>query len=218
MDTIKITASMIKETEYVEVPCGYNSIIVKKHIPFFEKEQFAIEWIKRVVVLDEKSGIAYKNYHESVVCAFLLAKYYTNIDVTDSDSEEGIELIYDYLVMNDLLNCVYEIVCDDFKHVKELYDALWISASETYNMENTIGNKLCKAFASVLNGEDITKQIAESYQVSEKMIDILGSYREKQAEKNLLRAGARDYDESMADKPKDRVKVGGALINVSKKK
>lgn len=116
----------------------------------------------------------------------MIVEYYTNIDTTDWDTEEGLMELFDYMTrVNDEKQSKYDILCSDeaFSNdmwlVETIYGRMYKSLAAKYERTSSLSYKIGKAFESVLGDEDVIKKLAENREVGEKLIDMLGMLREE---------------------------------------
>lgn len=71
---------------------------------------------------------------------------------------------------------------------------MYSSLAFKHEHTSTLSYKIGKAFESVLNDQDIVKTLAQSREVSEKMIDMLGVFNsdKEKAEKSQKSAGQKN--------------------------
>lgn len=76
--------------------------------PGFKKcEECALEMTAMACVPDE-DGVMYESYKLPMIEKFLMAKYFTNIDTDDWDTEEGRYVIADFILALEAPNTEYE--------------------------------------------------------------------------------------------------------------
>lgn len=165
-------------------------IVVKRRIPVAEKEMFALSLAESTQVFDDESGVAYKGYLYDVVFTYLFAKYYTNIDVSLYDSEEGHRQVYDFVVYNGIIRST-EKLCeeydDDVFAIEKMYNLIVEAAIVTTREKNSLSHKIKTSFASVLADEDLATSLAKSQEVNEQMVDVIGAViRDKKVNGNVI--------------------------------
>lgn len=158
-------------------------------IPYKEKEKMAEKLMQATVICDS-DGVAYISYRYDLVKMFLIVQYYTNIDTSDWDTEEGQMALYDYMTSyGDCLQNRYEWMCEkeEFKHdieiVEGIFSRMYSALAFKHEHSSTLSYKIGKAFESVLNDQDVVKTLAESREVCEKMIDMIGVFNANNANK-----------------------------------
>lgn len=204
MEKIKIDAQNIQDTCVTVLDCKDGTKIeVKEHISYDEKEAMAIELAMYTSVTDEDAAIMYDSYKKPLLECALIAKYYTNIDVSEMESEKDWKILIDWLTMNGVYGVLLDAVEDDYKMVKELYVLMRHATYRSYEESHTLSAKIKKSFASLLADEDIAETIAKSEDVNRQMVSLMGdamSFKENQTPKN---------DKLSLD--------GGAVISLAKK-
>lgn len=195
-----ITADMIKfdETETVTGVDG-KSIEVKSAIPYEEKEQMAKEYVAYTTVLDEENYVVYESYQTELIELLLTCKYYTNIDTEEMQDEHSWKILYDYLAANKMLEELRRIVQNDFYRVLGIGSYISDSLKKTFEAKHSLSVRLLKTFGSILTEEDMAETLAKSEEVNSVMLDLIGAYKEKSANKTM-RTG------------------NGTVVNFSKKK
>ena len=166
-------------------------------IPYSQKEEMAKKLAQSTVICDA-DGCSYMSYLYDLSRMFLIAEYYTNIDTSDWNTEEGRTAIFDYMTRyGDELMSRYEKMCENeaFKHdieiVDNIYGRMYGALAFKHEHTSSLSYKIGKAFESVLNDQDIVKTLAQSRDVSEKMIEMLKVFKERDnKEKPDLNAAA----------------------------
>lgn len=199
-EQFKITADMIQfgETETVTGADG-KSIEVKTAIPYEEKEQMAKEFVAYTTVLDEENYTFYTSYQEALIQLLLTCKYYTNVDTEEMQDEHGWKMLHDYLTTNKMLEKLHSIVSDDVGRVLVIAFRISTSLESTFAAKHSLPVRLLKTFGSILTEEDMAETLAKSEEVNSVMLDLIGAYKEKSANKTM-RTG------------------NGTVVNFSKKK
>ena len=157
-------------------------------------------------VINEEDKVCYESYKRLLIETFLLTKYYTNVDVSEYESEEGYKKLYDYLTFNELYDPIMEACrVDHWRHVDEIAWRLKDAATTSYEKKNSLGYKLEQTFGFLFTGEDLTDQIAAAEDVNGKMIDMFKAVRERDAKNALMKNS------------KAKINSGGAVLNIAKK-
>lgn len=195
-----VTADMIKFDEAKTVTgADGKSIEVKTEIPYEEKEQMAKEYVAYTTVLDEENYAVYESYQTELIELLLICKYYTNIDTEEMQDERGWKMLYDYLAANKMLEELRCIVQEDFYRVIGIGSYISDSLKKTFEAKHSLSVRLLKTFGSILTDEDMAETLAKSEEVNSVMLDLIGAYKEKSANKTM-RTG------------------NGTVVNFSKKK
>lgn len=195
-----VTADMIKFDEAKTVTgADGKSIEVKTEIPYEEKEQMAKEYVAYTTVLDEENYAVYESYQTELIELLLICKYYTNIDTEEMQDERSWKMLYDYLAANKMLEELRCIVQEDFYRVIGIGSYISDSLKKTFEAKHSLSVRLLKTFGSILTDEDMAETLAKSEEVNSVMLDLIGAYKEKSANKTM-RTG------------------NGTVVNFSKKK
>ena len=134
-------------------------------------------------VICDPVGCAYLSYEFDLIRMFLIVEYYTNIDTSDWDTEEGQQALFDYMTRSgDSLMSRYEKMCksDAFCRDMDIVDSIFYTMSESlkhkHEYTSTLSYRFGKAFESILTDKDIAKALAENNEVSEKMFELFAAY------------------------------------------
>lgn len=203
MEKIKISAEKIPEIHLVEI-VGNNGdkLQVAENIPYFKKEYMALELSAFLTVTDEDQQIMYDNYKYLLLESVLIAKYYTNIDVSELGNEEDWQMLFDYLTINGVYEKIREVICRDYAIVRDIAEKMLKPARELFDRKYSLAHKVSVAFSSVLDGsEDLAESVAKSEAVNNTMVDMIDAYNEQKKEK----------------KNKNIKLDNGAVINFAKK-
>lgn len=204
MEKIKIAFENIPEIHMVEI-IGNNGdrIQVAENIPYFKKEYMALELSAFLTVADEEQQIMYDNYKSLLLESVLIAKYYTNIDVSELGNEEDWQMLFDYLTINGVYDKIREVINRDYTIVQDIAEKMLKPTRELFNRKNSLAHKVSIAFSSILDGnEDLAEAVARSEAVNNTMVDMIDAYNEQRKEK----------------KNKNIRLDNGAVISLSKKK
>lgn len=204
MEKIKIAFENIPEIHIVEI-IGNNGdrIQVAENIPYFKKEYMALELGAFLTVADEEQQIMYDNYKYLLLESVLIAKYYTNIDVSELGNEEDWQMLFDYLTINGVYDKIREVINRDYTIVQDIAEKMLKPTRELFNRKNSLAYKVSIAFSSILDGnEDLAEAVARSEAVNNTMVDMIDAYNEQRREK----------------KNKNIKLDNGAVISLAKKK
>lgn len=204
MEKIKIAFENIPEIHMVEI-IGNNGdrIQVAENIPYFKKEYMALELSAFLTVADEEQQIMYDNYKSLLLESVLIAKYYTNIDVSELGNEEDWQMLFDYLTINGVYDKIREVINRDYTIVQDIAEKMLKPTRELFNRKNSLAHKVSIAFSSILDGnEDLAEAVARSEAVNNTMVDMIDAYNEQRREK----------------KNKNIKLDNGAVISLAKKK
>ena len=172
MEKMKLTQEMIDSGKSFE-ELGFKWVTF---LPYSDCEECALEMARRMIIVDS-DGVVYYNYNQEMIEGFYKLKYFSNIDTDDWDTEDGMKTLYDFLRKNRTqhLTACYGAGWDEvWNIVSNLYDAMNSKHVRTSSLSYKIG----KMFESILTDEDVVMKLAESREVSEKMIDMLKVFKE----------------------------------------
>lgn len=148
-------------------------------IPYTEKEELAQKLVLGTVICDPE-GIGYISYRYELIRMFLIVQYYTNIDTSDWDTEDGRANIFDYMTQyGDDYRNRYEKMCEDeeFKAdigiVDEIFSRMASSIIMKHEHTSTLSYRIGVTFGSILGNNDIIKTQAESREVNESLIQLI---------------------------------------------
>jgi hypothetical protein len=141
-----------------------------------------------------------------LVEAWLIVKYYTNLELPENPEDEDYEKLFDYLLYNELARPLMEAVSGDYFGYVEGITHLLIEAAKTvHEKEHSLAHKVDRAFGFLFTGEDLTNQIAQAEGINEKLVDMFDAVRE------------REQKNAMLKNSKAKVNSGGAVLNMAKK-
>lgn len=190
-----------------------NEFIVSKSIPYADKEHMAFELAEQTTVIDEKQNVCYQGYTHHVILLYLIVKYYTNIDVSESTYEE----VYNWLVVNEIDTSIYGVIENDIDRVLAMADSLFETAQITFDKSHSLSQKVLNVFGSMLEGEDMIETIAQMPEISNHLIEMMNAYNEQQKQKELNAKIEEPQVIAMRTPRKKGIKVGGAMLNMAKK-
>lgn len=125
------------------------------------------------MVFDEEAGIAYEAYNAELIRAFLILKYYTDLELSAYDNPEGRAAIHDALASHGLWREVMDIVDFDVDNVDMIAFKLGSSARRSFEEKHSLAHMLMKTFGALLGNEDLTQTIAKAESLNGKLIDML---------------------------------------------
>lgn len=127
----------------------------------------------------------YPSYNFGLVQVFLQFKYMTDVDTDDWDTEEGRMILYDMNRRGKAPFLDHLIYRRGWHEVDFIYGYLYDSLKAKHERRSTLDYKIGKTFEGILGDRDIVKVLAESREVSEKLVDMLAIFREtKNAEED----------------------------------
>lgn len=166
MEKYEITEEMIYGADL------FDAEAIKKldFVSFGECDAFAKELAQACVVLDP-DGITYEAPDKLVHENYLTLKYFTNADVSQWSDYEGRLALFDFCKKNCL-----EFWSTYLSRALDIYESYYAAMSMKHRHVSSLSYKIGKAFESVLGDGDIVKNLAESKEVNEKLIDMLAIF------------------------------------------
>lgn len=186
------TEKQMQETLYVQDING-NTVAILKRIPFAEKEEFVRELAEMTLTVHEDVGICYVSALYDVICMYLFAKYYTDIDVSAFNSAEDYYRLYDYCLLSNINWHCSAANEEDNETLQNYWQAYSQAVIRLYEKDNSL-ERMAKEW---LNGDPAAEN-AETRALVEKLIDMKQSYLDQ------------------GEKPTQN--VGGGILNFAKKK
>lgn len=166
-------------------------------LPQKMKTWMALDMAEAGLVFDYDLGIAYESYTREVVLVVCMMRYYTDLDLSAYQGQEGYFELYDILESHGMLDYLYGQLAPDLEKVKAIYNNLYASAAKTFVQRHSLDYLVRKSFGSLLSTEDITQTIAEASDVNNTMVDLLGAFAklqtpQKMVDEGLTKFGKRD--------------------------
>lgn len=140
-------------------------------------------------MFDEDLGLVYEAYTAELVLVMCMMKYYTDLDMTEYEGEEGWYTLYDILESNGVLDHLYGYLAPDLEKVKAVYATLRESAAKTFQHKHSLDFLAKKSFGSLLSTEDITQTIAQASDVNNTMVALLDSFAKVSTPDKLVDSG-----------------------------
>lgn len=139
----------------------------------------------------------YEAYTAELVLVVCMMRYYTDLDLSEYEGEEGWYQLYDILESHGVLDHLYGYLAPDLNKVQKVYETLKASAVKTFEHKHSLDFLARKSFGSLLSTEDITETIAKASDVNNTMIDLLEAFGKVQspqrmADSGLLKFGKRN--------------------------
>ena len=117
---------------------------------------------------------------------FLIAEYYTNIDTSEWDSEDGRAMIFDYMTRcGDELTSRYDKMCgnesfvNDLHIIETIYLAMCDALTQRHEFTSSPAYKIGKVMDTVTENMDILSHLPDDHESMEKLIDVMGMLRKK---------------------------------------
>lgn len=198
MEKIKFDISGAAEKHNEEkLQIGEQELIVRDHIPLDDKIKMATELVQVGATINEEQKLMSKGVLWDEVKLYLIMKFYTNLDVEDLEFND----VVDWVINNNLPPLLEDIIYADIIYVEGLAYQMLENSKAAYDKENSLSTAIMTTFGFLLNGEDITETLAKSREISEQML-----------------TAAEQMNKSQQKADAGKVKVGGNIINIGKKK
>lgn len=127
------------------------------------------------MVFDEEAGIAYEGYNADLSRAILILRYYTDLDLTPYDTQQGRYEIYDILATHGLWPQILDIVEMDLADVEEIARKLETAARRSFERKHALDYRLGRTLEGLLGTEPLAESIARAEGLNSKLIDLLGA-------------------------------------------
>lgn len=131
------------------------------------------------LVFDEEAGIAYEAYNAELIRAFLILKYYTDLDLAEYDNPEGRCAVHDALASHGLWREIMEIVDLDMDDVDMIAYKLGSSARRSFEEKHSLSRMVMKTFGALLGSEDLPQTVAKAEALNGKLIDMLAAVQKQ---------------------------------------
>ena len=115
------------------------------------------------MAFDEEAGIAYEGYNAELSRAFLILRYYTDLDLTPYDTPQGRYEICDIIASHGLWPRIMEIVGEDISGVNAIIRRLEEAARRNFERKYSL--------------ESLVENIAKAESLNSRLIDMLGALR-----------------------------------------
>ncbi len=136
-------------------------------------EQAAFELAQRTIIVDEY-GAVYESYRYFPILSFIYAKYCTNIDTDELDTEDGQNAIYDYLIRHEIIFRGTDI--------EETYYRIFCGVQESQEAKHSVGVVLAKYLDGLADVDSMKGTMRQAEKAGEKMLSVMEKLNE--AEKN----------------------------------
>ncbi len=169
---------------------GDAEIHYRRVLPCKAKTWMALDLAEAALVFDEDAGIVYEGYTYEVVLVVLMMKYYTDLDLSTFEGEEGWYQLYDLLESHGALDALYGMLAPDLGQVEKIYRHIKDAAAATFEKQHSLAHKVMKSFGSLLGDEDLMTSVAKAEGINSRMIDMLAAFQQKpQTPGQMARAG-----------------------------
>lgn len=148
-------------------------------------------------MFDEELGLVYEAYTVELVLVICMLRYYTDLDMTEYESEEGWYTLYDILESHGILNHLLARLAPDLERVRAIYATIREASAKTFQHRHSLDYLAKKSFGSLLSTEDITETIAKASDMNNTMVDLVDAFSKlgtpgKMATGGLLQFARRD--------------------------
>ena len=172
--------------------CG-REIHFRRALPRKEKTWMALDLAEASLVFDEDLGVVYEGYTYELALVICMMRYYSDLDMSAYEDEDGWYALYDILESNALLDNLFDMLCCDLDSVREIYEKIKAAAARTFERKHSLGYRAGKAFGSILTDEDIATTLAKAEGVNSTMIDLLGTFGQMQGPKQMADRGLLQF-------------------------
>jgi len=172
---------------------GGKEFHIRRALPREEKNRMALDLAQAALVFDEELGIVYEGYTYEAVLVMCMMRYYTDLDVSEYEDENGWNTLCDILESNALLDNLYDMLSYDLDTVLGIYEKIKTAATRTFEHKHSLGYRAGRAFGSILTDEDITATLAKAEGVNSTMIDLLGAFTQIRGPKQMMDNGVIQF-------------------------
>lgn len=180
MEKVKVDMTA-KPDKWTDVTLNDGTQVkVRDYLPYAEREDAAAEYAARItIVADEENGIVYNSYREEIELEYVIVKYYTNIDVSGATAEE----VYDYSNRSGLYERIDEIAGEDTIKTSDIGYRMSIAAGDVVRERGSLAYLVKNRLGYLIDPDKTAEMFARAEGLNEKMIDILGAAKERDAMK-----------------------------------
>ena len=172
-----------------------TKVNVRNHIPYADKYRMAQELAEQILMIHNDS-CTYDSYKEGPLWKLKILEYYTDIDTSEITPEQAA----DFMINNNLLQQIQDIIGNDLDEVKDIYYRMRDSVMTTYDDDHSLKTAFKTSFGFLFNGEDITESLAKAETAGGTLFDALAALKAEEKKKS---PGV--------------VNVGGNILNFAKK-
>ncbi len=197
----------IENIKQTEITTTEGDIIhVKEELPYEQMEQMMWELAGNMVFIDEENGAVGMNFRQELLFPYLIVKYYTDIDLSEVQTEEDIQALYDWLKINPYYDLIRNIISCSFNRVMLMADAAVEATKSIYAANTSLPYLLRKSFGSALGSEELSEAISKSDELNRTLVDMMGAVKEKEEREKA--------DSASGKKLKAK---NGLMLNLAKK-
>ena len=190
-------ADMHEETELTGK--DGTTITVRNHTPYEEKVQMATRLVENYVMIHDDS-VSYESHKTPAALLYEIVNCYTNVNTEDATPEE----VADFVINNELIGKIREVVRDDHFEFQDIYVTLLRSVMDNYDDDQSLKKAIKTSFGFLFNGEDITESMAKAEMTRDTMFRALDALNQKEKEES----------EKMNN---GKLNVGGNIISFAKR-
>lgn len=169
---------------------------VRKSISRTEKEDAASEMIAMGTIFNEELGVCYDALNRDVTNAFVIVKYYTNLDVSEYDTQEGRYTLYDMLIDSGAYSKIIDAIQEDYQELLSVYEHMKEIYRTTFERKHSLAYMIQQAMGGLMTGSDQNDVVTGAREVNAELIEALGALAKTRAEKkpdaNLLLFAKRE--------------------------
>ncbi len=158
---------------------GETEVHFRASLPRKARTWLALDLAEAALVFDEDSGTVYESYTYELVLTILTMKYYTDLDLSPYEDEEGWYQIYDILESHGALDHLYAVIGEDLDKMLKVYRHIRGAATKTFEKRHSLDYLVQKSFGSLLGSEDIMTTMARAESVNSLMIKMMDAFRER---------------------------------------
>lgn len=155
-----VTKDMTKVPEVVNVTTkSGDTIEVQKWISYENKERLAQIIVQFISVEDDDNEVYTISWRWPLIEAVGVIAYYTNINADLTGGFQSWMDLYDWLVGEEVLDKIYEVIADDWRRCEEMIDLMIEAVKTRYEQKHSLSNMIKKIIGEVSDTDDMNKQI-----------------------------------------------------------
>lgn len=190
MDRLKAMANKIEVMEWIAEGIDGNAYRIRESIPYEKLREAALERAGMIFCEDEEDGVAFRTFHEELINCYIFCKYYTDIptDGLLEEQENGVAALFDYVRRNKLADSPYWLwKHKDWAYLVEMSEGAIRTMKDIFDRKHSVLTRLEKLVASLPdNQEEWAKELANSKEVNDQMIDLLSLKTEQTKKDNVM--------------------------------
>ncbi len=155
-----VTKDMIKMPEVVNVTTkSGDTVEVQKWISYENKERLAQIIVQFISIEDKENEVYTLSWRWPLVETISMIAFYTNINADLTGGFQSWMELYDWLVSEEVLDKIYEVIADDWKRCDEMINLMIDAVKEQYEQQHSLAHLIKKVIGDVSNTDDMNKQI-----------------------------------------------------------